>query len=134
MFFPKQLFTHVILKCYALLFQTPAEISLMRYTNYISSLAHVDVMRKARPGMMEYQLESLFMHHTYYYGGCRFMSYTCICACGPNGEYYLMTTLRPYFINTVNILRNPSHHLLLASQNPSLRTRGATKLSTSTPK
>lgn len=69
-----------------ILIQTPAEISLMQYTNYISSLAHVDVMRKARPGMMEYQLESLFMHHTYYYGGCRFMSYTCICACGPNGK------------------------------------------------
>lgn len=59
----------------------------MRYTNYISSQAHVDVMRKAQPGMMEYQLESLFMHHTYYHGGCRFMSYTCICACGPNGKF-----------------------------------------------
>ena len=33
---------------------------------------------------MEYQLESLFMHHTYTHGGCRHMAYTCICACGPN--------------------------------------------------
>ena len=66
--------------------KTPSEISLMRYTNYISSMGHVNAMRKAHPGMMEYQLESMFMHHTYYYGGCRFMSYTCICACGPNGK------------------------------------------------
>ena len=33
---------------------------------------------------MEYQLESLFMHHNYTHGGCRHMAYTCICACGPN--------------------------------------------------
>lgn len=45
---------------------------------------HVEVMRSAKPGMMEYQLESLFMHHTYTHGGCRHMAYTCICACGPN--------------------------------------------------
>ena len=36
------------------------------------------------PGQMEYQLESLFMHHNYTHGGCRHMAYTCICACGPN--------------------------------------------------
>eukprot|EP00804_Cyclotella_cryptica_P013023 CCRYP_002350-RB/>CCRYP_002350-RB protein AED:0.23 eAED:0.23 QI:52/1/1/1/0.5/0.66/3/43/566 len=66
--------------------KTPAEISLLRYTNYVSSMAHVSVMRECHPGMMEYQLESLFMHHTYYYGGCRLMSYTCICACGPNAK------------------------------------------------
>ena len=41
-------------------------------------------MRYAKPGQMEYQLESLFMHHTYTHGGCRHMAYTCICACGPN--------------------------------------------------
>jgi Xaa-Pro dipeptidase len=35
---------------------------------------------------MEYQLESLFQHHTYTHGGCRHMSYTCICACGPNAK------------------------------------------------
>jgi len=33
--------------------------------------------------MMEYQLESLFQHHTYTHGGCRHQAYTCICACGP---------------------------------------------------
>lgn len=64
--------------------KTKAEIELMRYTNYVSSMAHVEVMRQCEPGMMEYQLESLFQHYTYTHGGCRLLSYTCICACGPN--------------------------------------------------
>ena len=65
-------------------YKTLAEVELMKYTHWVSSMAHVEVMRNARPGMMEYQLESLFQHHTYTHGGCRHMSYTCICACGPN--------------------------------------------------
>jgi len=68
----------------ARVFKTKAEIELMRYTNWISSMAHVEVMRQCSVGMMEYQLESLFQHYTYTHGGCRLMSYTCICACGPN--------------------------------------------------
>lgn len=64
--------------------KTDAEIELMRYTNWVSSMAHVEVMRYCEVGMMEYQLESLFQHYTYTHGGCRLMSYTCICACGPN--------------------------------------------------
>jgi len=63
-------------------FKSSAEIDIMRYTNGVSSMAHVEVMRATKPGMMEYQLESLFQHHTYTHGGCRHMSYTCICACG----------------------------------------------------
>jgi Xaa-Pro dipeptidase len=63
-------------------FKSSAEIDVMRYTNWVSSMAHVEVMRATKPGMMEYQLESLFQHHTYTHGGCRHMSYTCICACG----------------------------------------------------
>jgi Xaa-Pro dipeptidase len=61
-----------------------AEVEVLRYVNWVSSMAHVEVMRAATPGMMEYQLESLFQHHTYTHGGCRHMAYTCICACGPN--------------------------------------------------
>ena len=64
--------------------KTALEVGLMRYTHWVSCMAHVEVMRTCRPGMMEYQLESLFQHHTYTHGGCRHMSYTCICACGPN--------------------------------------------------
>jgi len=46
--------------------------------------AHVTCMRQIKPGMREYQLESLFRHHCYYHGGCRHMSYTCICGAGIN--------------------------------------------------
>jgi len=64
--------------------KTGAEVEVLRYVNWVSSMAHAEVLRAARPGMMEYQLESLFMHHTYTHGGCRHVAYTCICACGPN--------------------------------------------------
>ncbi|KAL3829966.1 hypothetical protein ACJIZ3_018768 [Penstemon smallii] len=60
------------------------ELSLIQFANDISSEAHVEVMRKTKVGMKEYQLESLFLHHTYMYGGCRHCSYTCICATGDN--------------------------------------------------
>ncbi|GAU11782.1 hypothetical protein TSUD_75330 [Trifolium subterraneum] len=60
------------------------EIDLIQYANDISSEAHIEVMRKAKVGMKEYQLESIFLHHTYMYGGCRHCSYTCICATGDN--------------------------------------------------
>ncbi|KAJ7973732.1 xaa-Pro dipeptidase [Quillaja saponaria] len=60
------------------------ELALIQYANDISSEAHVEVMRKIRVGMKEYQLESMFLHYTYMYGGCRHCSYTCICATGDN--------------------------------------------------
>ncbi|ONK80686.1 uncharacterized protein A4U43_C01F20610 [Asparagus officinalis] len=60
------------------------ELDLIQYANDVSSEAHVEVMRKIRPGMKEYQLESTFLHHSYMYGGCRHCSYTCICATGEN--------------------------------------------------
>ncbi|POO00630.1 Aminopeptidase [Trema orientale] len=60
------------------------ELGLIQFANDISSEAHVEVMRKIRVGMKEYQLESMFLHHTYMYGGCRHCSYTCICATGGN--------------------------------------------------
>lgn len=39
-----------------------------------------------RPGMMEYQAESIFLKHSYYVGGCRHSSYTCICGSGDNAS------------------------------------------------
>ena len=53
--------------------------------NDIASDAHMEVMRGAKPGMFEFQLESLFLHHCYYIGGCRMAAYTAICGCGPQG-------------------------------------------------
>ncbi|XP_050219269.1 uncharacterized protein LOC126669762 isoform X2 [Mercurialis annua] len=60
------------------------ELAVIQFANDISSEAHVEVMRRTRVGMKEYQLESIFLHHTYMYGGCRHCSYTCICATGEN--------------------------------------------------
>ncbi|KAK1667462.1 hypothetical protein QYE76_055621 [Lolium multiflorum] len=62
------------------------ELALIQYANDVSSEAHVEVMRRAKPGMKEYQLESTFLHHAYMYGACRHCSYTCICATGENSS------------------------------------------------
>ncbi|CAA6660959.1 unnamed protein product [Spirodela intermedia] len=72
----------VLTECRVL--KSEMEIGLMQYANDISSEAHVEVMRKARVGLKEYQLESVFLHHVYMYGGCRHCSYTCVCATGEN--------------------------------------------------
>jgi len=60
------------------------EVEVMRYAAWVSSRAHASVMHDCRPGMMEYQLEALFLFHCAFHGGCRHQAYTCICACGPD--------------------------------------------------
>lgn len=60
------------------------ELSLMEHVTMITSFAHAYVMRNVRPGMAEYQCESLFKHYAYYNYGSRLVSYTSICGCGPN--------------------------------------------------
>ncbi|XP_052742195.1 xaa-Pro dipeptidase [Bicyclus anynana] len=65
--------------------KTPQEIEVMRYVCKVSSDAHKQVMLFARPGLMEYQCESVFLDHCYRVGGCRHVSYTCICGSGHNG-------------------------------------------------
>eukprot|EP00435_Cladocopium_sp_Y103_P045623 s168_g13.t1 len=60
------------------------EIRLLRYVNRISSDAHIAMMRGARPGLMEYQLESTFAYGCHYNGGARLLSYTPIAGSGPN--------------------------------------------------
>ena len=69
---------------YCRVIKSAAETELLRYVSKVTSDAHVAVMRAARPGMAEYQLESLFRHEIYTKGGCRHVAYTNICACGPN--------------------------------------------------
>ena len=61
------------------------EIEVMRYCAWVASQAHVQVMRTAKVGMIEYELEAKFMYEIYAHGGCRRCAYTSICACGPNG-------------------------------------------------
>ena len=60
--------------------KTELEIAVLRYANEVSSLAHKEVMRAIRPGMTEFELESLFQHYCYAKGGCRHVAYTCILA------------------------------------------------------
>lgn len=67
-------------------FKTPLEIQMLRHVSKISSEAHKYVMKNIKPGMREFQGESLFLHYCYYYGGCRFVGYTCICGSGHNGS------------------------------------------------
>ncbi|CAI5950638.1 unnamed protein product [Closterium sp. NIES-64] len=62
------------------------EIRVMRYAAAVSSDAHVEVMRRVRPGMMEYEMEADFLHHAAVVGGCRLAGYTCICGTGPNSS------------------------------------------------
>ena len=87
------------LACEARVFKSPGELALLKYVARVSSEAHLAVMQHAgavygggapAPGkpsaLTEGQLESLFHHWCYYHGGCRFQSYTCICASGVNGS------------------------------------------------
>jgi Xaa-Pro dipeptidase len=67
--------------------KSEAEVELLRYVNAVSSAAHVEVMRRCKPGLGEYQLEAAFLHEIYAKGGCRFSAYTCICGCGPHSAF-----------------------------------------------
>lgn len=66
--------------------KTEKEIEVLRYVIAISSEAHRKVMRLAKPGMYEYQCESCFLDYIYGDGGCRHVSYTCICGSGHNSS------------------------------------------------
>lgn len=60
------------------------ELDVIRYVVEVSSQAHRLVMRAAKPGVSEYHCEAVFLDHAYRVGGCRHVSYTCICGSGTN--------------------------------------------------
>jgi Xaa-Pro dipeptidase len=64
--------------------KTALELELLEHVTQISSFAHAYVMRNIRPGLHEFQCESLFKHYAYFNYGSRLVSYTSICGCGPN--------------------------------------------------
>lgn len=68
-------------RCY----KTALEADVLQYVCRVSSNAHIKVMQVCKPGMSQHQLESTFLHEVYYHGGCRKVSYTCICATGHHG-------------------------------------------------
>jgi Xaa-Pro dipeptidase len=74
----------VITECRVI--KTDLELEVMRFANKISSNAHIEIMKKIRPGMYEYQCESIFLDYCYRNGGMRFVAYTCICGSGHNGS------------------------------------------------
>jgi len=56
----------------------------MRYATQKSSEAHKELMKKIRPGWMEYQAEAQFRYHCYDKGGMKEVAYNCIGATGEN--------------------------------------------------
>ncbi|XP_072574451.1 xaa-Pro dipeptidase [Paramormyrops kingsleyae] len=74
----------VIVECR--LIKTDMELEVLRYTNRVSSDAHKEVMKHLKPGLMEYEMESLFQHYCYTHGGMRHTSYACICGTGENSS------------------------------------------------
>ncbi|XP_063698867.1 xaa-Pro dipeptidase [Culicoides brevitarsis] len=72
--------------CECRVIKSPAEIEVLRYVARISSEAHKKVMQSIEPGKHEYHAEAEFLAYTYYVGGCRHVSYTCICGVGNNSS------------------------------------------------
>ncbi|MBI4347976.1 MAG: aminopeptidase P family protein, partial [Elusimicrobia bacterium] len=64
--------------------KTPGEIELMQRANDVSGKAHRDVMRKAKAGMFEYQVQSIF-ESACLQAGLKHLGYPSIVAGGRNG-------------------------------------------------
>ncbi|XP_017791443.1 PREDICTED: xaa-Pro dipeptidase [Habropoda laboriosa] len=73
-----------ICECRAI--KSPQEIEVLEYVIKVSSDAHKALMRMVKPGFAEFQAEAAFMHYVYSIGGCRHVSYTCICGSGHNAS------------------------------------------------
>lgn len=74
----------VIAECRVI--KSQAEIDVLRYVAGVSADAHKKVMKMPfmKSKHYEYQAEAVFLAHSYFVGGCRHMSYTCICGVGNN--------------------------------------------------
>ena len=84
--------------CESRVFKSEEEINYMRLANRISSEAHIECMRKVRPGMRESGLEAIFRGYCMLKYNCRVTAYPCVCACGPNPatlHYFNNTDLLP---------------------------------------
>lgn len=77
--------------------KTAHELALIARVVELSSRAHIHVMQNVKPGWSQNQVEATFKHFVYFHGGCRFCSYTCICATGhecsvlhyPNNDLFI---------------------------------------------
>eukprot|EP00003_Mantamonas_plastica_P026425 TRINITY_DN5401_c0_g2_i18.p2 TRINITY_DN5401_c0_g2~~TRINITY_DN5401_c0_g2_i18.p2 ORF type:complete len:142 (-),score=38.55 TRINITY_DN5401_c0_g2_i18:572-997(-) len=61
--------------------KSQTEIDCMRYANYVSSMAHMNLWRIVKPGMNEWTLEGSFIGDTFKYG-MKEQAYGAICAAG----------------------------------------------------
>ncbi len=66
--------------------KTPAEIALMREAGRISSLAHIEILKAAKPGMYEWELAALYEYSVKRLG-CAGHAYSPIVASGPSIFY-----------------------------------------------
>lgn len=66
--------------------KTDLEMEVLRFANKVSSDAHKEIMKTIKPGMYEYQCESIFLQYVYSNGGMRHVAYTCICGTGHNAS------------------------------------------------
>ncbi|EGG14066.1 peptidase D [Cavenderia fasciculata] len=64
--------------------KTAKEVQVIKYSVESTCKAHMEVMRKIKVGMKEYQCEAIFLYHIYHDHGCRNVAYTCICAANAN--------------------------------------------------
>ncbi|XP_043589455.1 xaa-Pro dipeptidase isoform X3 [Bombus pyrosoma] len=72
--------------CECRVIKSPQEIEVLEYVIKVSSDAHKSIMQMVKPGFAEFQAEAAFMHYVYSIGGCRHVSYTCICGSGHNAS------------------------------------------------
>jgi Xaa-Pro aminopeptidase len=70
--------------CEARVYKSDAELEVMRWASQVGCEAHIDVMRKVKPSMNEYHVESMFINYgRMKYRSGRVQPYGSICGCGP---------------------------------------------------